>query len=425
MNNTEHYKKSLLAIALLTLTSQQVTAAGFQLNAQSATGLGRAFAGDAVIADNASALAKNPAAMMLFDNSALSLGLNIIQSSIEVKDATYQQQHLIAPNIGYGDSSNYDNAGNDSYVPNLHMIVPINEEWAVGANLYSNFATITEFDDSMVAAEYGGYTELKTVNLGLSAAYRLNQHWSIGGGLDLIYGEGKLQRTLNVYSPVDGATLQSQRVLDVDVSALALGFHLGSVFEFNENNRFGFSYHYSPTLEADGDVSFKGDSAKDDTFYVPLPDMLEFSGYHHIKQTQFAVHYSMQWIGWSAFDILESKAHGTINNYQWKDAMHFSLGGSYYFNKDWTLRGGYMYDLSAQDTVSSLSVPDSDRQWFSAGLTYQLNKQANIDLGATYLVGKDVDVHESTQSNGFEISSVDATTRANAILIAVQYSHSF
>ena len=45
------FNPSLRALLLL---SSQVQAAGFQLAEQSATGMGRAFAGEAVIADNAS-----------------------------------------------------------------------------------------------------------------------------------------------------------------------------------------------------------------------------------------------------------------------------------------------------------------------------------------------------------------------------------
>ncbi|GAL13256.1 long-chain fatty acid transport protein [Vibrio astriarenae] len=30
--------------------------------------------------------------------------------------------------------------------------------------------------------------------------------------------------------------------------------------------------------------------------HLPLPDMAEFSGYHELEGTKFAVHYSVQWI---------------------------------------------------------------------------------------------------------------------------------
>ena len=185
------------------------------------------------------------------------------------------------------------------------------------------------------------------------------------------------------------------------------------------------SYHYSPTLEAKGDISYGSGTTADDTLFIPLPDMLEFSGYHRLQGTAFAVHYSVQWIGWSSFDTLESKEYGTLNEYYWKDAMHFSLGGTYYLSNNWTLRSGYMYDQSAQDEVTSVSVPDSDRQWFSAGFTYHFDDKSNVDFGATYLLGKDVSVSETLELSDSLSTTLNATTHANAILVAVQYSRTF
>jgi long-chain fatty acid transport protein len=411
MKKTATFQKTAIVVALA-LSTTQVIAAGFQINVQSATGLGRAFAGDAVIADNASVMARNAAAMALFDKTELSLGLNFLEADIKVSDSNYETI------TGFSGESQYDDAGGVSLPPNIHLIVPLNEQFAVGINLYSNFGTKTEFDDSFTGSEYGGLTDVKSINLGLAASYRINKQWSVGGGLDVTYGVGKLQRTRSTY-------LGGNPALDIDVAGSVLGFNFGTVFELNENNRFGLSYHYSPELEAEGDITYGDVIAKDDTLYLPLPDMAELSGYHRLTDTKFAIHYSVQWIGWSAFDTLDSKAFGTINQYQWKDAMHFSIGNTYYLNKEWTLRAGYMYDQSAQDEVTSISVPDSDRQWFSAGFSYHINEASTFDLGATYLLGQDVSVSEKTEKNGVEISSVTGTTHANAILVAVQYSHSF
>lgn len=411
MKKTALFTKTAIVTALA-LSTTQIMAAGFQLNAQSATGLGRAFAGDAVIADNASVMARNVAAMALFDKTELSLGLNFLKTDINVSDATYY-----GPTAATGAASNYDNAGGISLAPNFHLIVPLNEQFALGMNLYSNFATRTEFDDSFKGSEYGGLTDVKSINLGLAASYRINTQWSIGGGLDIIYGTGKLQRSLDV------GQSQKMELLNAETAGIGLGFNLGTVFELDENNRFGLSYHYSPEIETKGDIYVQGKKASD-TLYLPLPDMAEFSGYHRLTDSKFAAHYSVQWIGWSAFETLDMKTAAgrtALNNYQWKDAMHFSLGGTYYLNNSWTLRGGYMYDQSAQDNVTSISVPDSDRQWFSAGFTYHLSEASNFDLGATYLLGKDVAVSEAKK----DVSAINGTTHANAILVAMQYSHHF
>ncbi|MGL6313364.1 outer membrane protein transport protein [Vibrio sp. WXL103] len=429
MKNMRLFKKSVVAVTVA-LASQQAVAAGFQLNAQSATGIGRAFAGDAVIADNASAMARNPAAMALFDDVALSLGFETLITDIEAKNISYTGWDGTTGNF-----DNYDDIGGTSVAPNIHLIVPVNDKFAWGVNVYSNFGTKTEFSNSLAWSEYGGLTDLASVNLGLSGSYRLNDQWSFGAGLDFIYGTGKLERKAGAGFP-GGVILpgQGDTLLDVDASGFGVGFNIGTVYELDENNRFGLSYRYSPEIEAKGDITYLGDSDSDGKLHLPLPDMAEFSGYHRIQDTKFAAHYSVQWIGWRAFDTLDATINGekeTLNEYNWQNGWHYAIGGTYYLNQDWTLRAGYMYDTSAQGDTKSVSVPDSDRQWFSAGFTYNIDQKSNVDFGFTYLVGKDVRVEENTENPAFpifgpeDISSMSATTRANAILVGLQYSRTF
>ncbi|WP_070963584.1 outer membrane protein transport protein [Vibrio sonorensis] len=428
MNNTRLFKKSLIAVTI-TLASQQALAAGFQLNAQSATGIGRAFAGDAVIADNASVMARNPAAMALFDKTELSLGFESITSLIEVKDATYQNN---LPVLSGGSPiiasvPDKDDVGATSIAPNIHLIVPVNDKFAWGVNAYSNFGTKTEFGDDYIAKEYGGLTDVKSFNFGLAGSYRVNDQLSFGAGLDLVYGQGTMKRG----NP--GLFGSAPYALNVDkADGWALGFNVGAVYEVDENNRFGFAYRYSPEFKAEDD--------KGQEINLPLPDIAEFSGYHKIEDTQFAVHYSIQYIGWSSFDKIEfrnlNSAASPIGNlgggsydklYQWQDGWHYSIGGTYYLNNDWTLRAGYMYDTSAQDSLTSISVPDSDRQWLSTGFTYHIDNESNIDFGFTYLMGKDVKVNEEIKvpTTGSVATSISATTHADAILVGLQYSRSF
>ncbi|EPG0367920.1 outer membrane protein transport protein [Photobacterium damselae] len=401
MNKKRLFTKTLVAAAV-TIASQQAMAAGFQLNAQSATGLGRAFAGDGVIADNASTMAKNPASMALFDAPALSLGVIAIDTDVKVKDTTFMGRPIDDASIG-----------GTSFAPNIYYIHPLNEKWTVGAGLYSNFGTKTEFNDKYAANAFGGLTDVKSVNLALSAAFRVNEHWSLGGGLDVIYGSGKLER----YMPKGLIGPNKVTLLDIDADGIALGFNVGGIYELNEDNRFGLSYRYSPTLDAKGDMSYAKADITNHKLKMPLPDMAEFSGFNKLND-KFAVHYSIQWIRWSEFDVLETSGGVNLNNYEWQDGWHYSIGGTYYLNDTWTLRAGYMHDTSAQDKRTSISVPDSARNWFSGGFSYHLDPKSSIDVGVTYLVGEDV---KAIEGNGL----LTATTRANAWLYGIQYNRSF
>lgn len=403
MNKKRLFIRSAVAMAVA-VSSTSALAAGFQLNGQSATGLGRAFAGDAVIADNASVMARNPAAMALFDSPELSLGVIAIDTDVVVKDTTYTTP--------LGNSAlNEEQIGDISYVPNLFYAHPINDKFSVGAGVYSNFGTKTEFGNTYAANEFGGLTDLKTVNVGLSGAYRINDQFSIGAGIDFITGSGKLKRS---------GLLLGDNLLNVDAEGEGFGWNAGVVYELNDNNRFGLSYRHSPDIKASGNMVYMaGLQDMSGDLVMRLPDIAEFSGFHQLNN-KFAVHYSVQWIEWKTFDTLTTTNGTVLNEYHWQDGWHYSLGGTYTVNEDWALRAGYMYDTSAQDSKKSISVPDSDRQWLSAGLTYNWSKKASIDLGVTYLMGEDIQVKES---NG--ITSISATTRANAWLYGIQYSYKF
>ena len=428
-------KKTHLTLAIIaTLTSLHLQAAGFQLNSQSATGLGRAFSGDAVIADNASVMAKNPAAMMLFDTPALSLGLIAINSDINIQNTS-----ITAPTPAGIMSFPVENAsiGDASYVPNIYYIYPLNEQIAIGASLYSNFGTVTKFPDNYggslpgalknSADIYGGTTDVKSINFGLSAAYRLNAQFSVGAGMDIIYGHGKFTRGRGLSTTLPSSLTGTTNLVDIDADGFTVGFNLGAVYEINENHRFGLSYRYSPTLEADGDITYIPNAAQGKPFNlnneklkIPLPDIIEFSGFHQLNN-KFAVHYSIQWIGWDSFTRLATTDGTVIKEYQWQNGWHYAIGATYYLNEKWTLRAGYMYDTSAQDQLTSISVPDSDRNWFSGGFTYHLNAHSNIDFGITYLTGKDINVTELSTG----APQLNATTHADAWLYGLQYSLTF
>ncbi len=408
MNRNAVFIPSAIAFAI-TLSSPTAFAAGFQLNSQSATGLGRAFAGDAVIADNASVMSRNPAAMTLLNGTEVTFGGVAIDTDVKVKNGNYSNVAGSVNNI------TTQQIGGTSFVPNVFVAHPVNQQLTVGAGIYSNFGTKTEFAEDYVASEFGGLTDLKTVNFGLSAAYRLNDALSLGIGIDIITGTGKINRSKNIFG-------NNLALVDIDAEGTGFGWNAGIVYELNDKNRFGFSYRYSPDIEAEGKIQQIGNQLPG-KLVMKLPDIAEFSGYHQVHE-KIAVHYSVQYIEWSAFDTLSTTENKEIKAYNWKDGWHYSLGMTYAWNEKLTIRSGYMYDTSAQDQLTSISVPDSDRQWLSAGLSYHISENSDIDFGFTYLLGESTDVEENIDL-GPAPSKVTGTTHANAYLYGLQYTYRF
>ncbi|MCL1063905.1 OmpP1/FadL family transporter [Shewanella benthica] len=413
----KNFNKTLLAIAV-TLASTQAMAAGFQLNSQSATGIGRAFAGDAVIADNASVLSRNPAAMALFDEKQLSMGLTYADVQVQVSDVTHG-----------GSGANYgsvDDAAEAKIIPNFYYVSPINDKFAYGVAMFSNFGTgtdTTELSNNIIGGELPapidllGKTEVTTINFNLSASYRINEHFSVGAGIDVIYGQGTLTRGGSVPTQEGPAHMD---LVDVDADGISFGGIVGAVYEINDDNRFGISYRFSPEFSADGTVNYGGTDFEE--INIPLPDIFQVAGFHQLTD-KFAVHYTAQLTTWGDFDEISvsDPVDAQLKHYAWDDSWLFSLGGTYTLNDSWTLRAGYMHDQGVVGELSSISIPDSNRNWYTAGATFNLSKQTSLDFGLAFVRGEDVSLTEISAIVG----DVHAMTRSDATYYSMQYNYKF
>ena len=176
MSQKTLFTKSALAVAVA-IISTQAWSAGFQLNEFSSSGLGRAYSGEGAIADDAGNASRNPALIMMFDRPTFSAGAVYIDPDVNISGKSPYT----------GRSTDADNIAPTAWVPNAHFVMPINEQFGWGASVTSNYGLATEFNDSYIVGEYGGKTDLKTVNLNLSSAYRLNDSWSFGLGFNAVY----------------------------------------------------------------------------------------------------------------------------------------------------------------------------------------------------------------------------------------------
>ncbi|WP_429209904.1 outer membrane protein transport protein [Aeromonas veronii] len=443
---TTIFKKSLIA-ATIALATGQVHAAAFQLNEHSASGLGRAYAGEAAIADNASVLARNPAAMTTFDKMAVSVSGTYIKPDVDVEGKT--SGNLTTPTGTVPNYFNRDASASDiapaAFVPASYFIQPLNDQWAWGIGLFSNYGLSTEYDKNFAAGSGAGDTELLTFNINPNIAYRVNKQFSIGAGINAVYAEAELNRYAGVLAPVLSQPVKAggtgvPHSTDTKIASLkgdtwGFGWNVGTLYEVNENHRFALTYRSQVDLSFDGD--FKGTTSGyktvDGNLKLDLPAQAEFAGYHRLNQ-QFAVHYSVNWTDWSAFEELKATSSQCKNGVclqkdeKFKDSTRYSIGGTWYINPAWEARLGFAYDNTPIEAeYRSLSIPDSDRIWYSAGATYHINTDMSVDFGMAYLDGKKVDVNEGLVSHDGTINNPrwQGTSHGNAFLASAQFNMKF
>ncbi|MFZ7274192.1 outer membrane protein transport protein [Avibacterium avium] len=459
MNKKTLFTKTLLSSALLAVAGG-AQAAAFQLAEVSSSGLGRAYAGEAAIADNASVVATNPALMTLFKTNQFSAGGVYVDSKIRV-DGTVTATAGGRP-VTRPQSANNNDVVPGSLVPNMYFVAPINDKFAIGGGMNVNFGLRSEYGSDYSAGVFGGKTDLSAINLNLSGAYRVTEGFSIGAGLNAIYAKAEVERTAGIlddalnavaaspspYAPMAaqvGAGVEKGTVLThlEDRSAWGFGWNAGLVYEFNERNRIGVAYHSKV------DVKFKDRNA---VSYMPygvqpyvgagsltlnLPGYWEISGFHQLTDA-FAVHYSYKYTEWSRLKNLhatyESVPAGSRNGdlafhkeERYRDNTRVALGASYLVNDQLTLRAGIAYDEAAAPTEhASASIPDTDRTWYSLGATYKFTPNLSVDFGFAHLRGKKVNFTE-TQSLGGGLVEVkaDYRSKSSANLYGLNVNYSF
>lgn len=393
--------------------SCHISAAGFQLNEHSSVGLGRAFSGESAIADNAASGNRNPATMTMFQRPVLSLGVTYVTPKVTI-DGTSPK----------GNSLRNDNITPSEAIPNLHYIHPINDKFAVGMSIVSNYGLSTEFNDDYAAGMLAGTTKLTTGALTLNGAYRLNQHLSFGAGINAVYADAKIVRHGGELgdSPMFPANRTSE-IAYLSGDKWSHGWNLGLLYEVNENTRFGLSYRSRVKLDFKGDYRSalpsglnvpglpKGTDGKTITGYLDLelPEIWEISAWHRVAP-KWAVHYGFTYTGWNSFEELRGlNSQGDVVFHKdegFKNNIRMSLGTTYDYSNDLTLRAGIAFDDSAAPPSSrSISIPDQDRLWLSAGTTYRLTPAATVDLGLAYMHGQNVTFSEKAGAATYEFNA--------------------
>ncbi|HEH9399830.1 TPA: outer membrane protein transport protein [Aeromonas sobria] len=437
---TTIFKKSLIA-ATIALATGQVHAAAFQLNEHSASGLGRAYAGEAAIADNASVLARNPAAMTTFDKMAVSVSGTYIKPDVDVEGKTSGNLTLpngaTVPNVFNSDAS-ASGIAPAAFVPASYFIQPLNDQWAWGIGLFSNYGLSTEYDKNFAAGSGAGDTSLTTFNINPNIAYRVNEQFSIGAGINAVYGAAELNRFAGVLGKPKGTPADTS-IAHLKGDTWGFGWNVGTLYEINENNRLALTYRSQVDMSFDGD--FQGTTSNnkvvDGNLKLDLPAQAEFAGYHRLNQ-QFAVHYSVNWTDWSAFQELNATSAGCnspgkpgvclYKPEKFKDSTRYSLGGTWFINPSWEARLGFAYDKTPIEAeYRSLSIPDSDRIWYSAGATYHINPDMSVDFGMTYIDGKTVDVNEGLVSHDGTVNNPrwQGTSHGDAYLASIGLNMKF
>ncbi|MDG6285512.1 porin [Glaesserella parasuis] len=383
------FTKTALA-SIFTFSAAGASAAAFQLAEVSTSGLGMAYAGNAAVADNASVVATNPALMTKFKQVEISVGGVYVDADVDV-EGSFGTKTTLNGNVIASSPVSDANAKDiipSAIVPNLYVVAPVSERFAVGGGVNVNYGLKSEFPTNYSAGVFAGKTELTAVNYNLSGAYDLGYGFSFGVGLNAVHAKATLERHFGALNPMAPTATASRLKGD----KWGFGWNVGLAYDINENNRLGVAYH-SPV-----DLRFKGKYVGTQSTNVEIPGRLnlelpaywEISGYHKLTE-KLAVQYSYKKTHWNSFQELRAiDNNGKVllqKDEKFNNNSRIALGVSYDVIEALTLRAGIAYDESASVAHPSISIPDTDRTWYTLGATYRFTPSLSVDLAYAHLRG--------------------------------------
>ncbi|HDG1715727.1 outer membrane protein transport protein [Vibrio cholerae] len=428
--------KTLLSCAVafgLASVSTFTQAAGFQLAEYSATGLGRAYAGEAAIADNASAQWRNPAMLTYLEGTQVSAGAIYVNPNVDVEGTVNHAQ------LGKTHASSKDFA-HDAVIPNFYLSHQLNEQVALGFALGTNYGMETDLGTEFAASHFGNQASVISKEANLNIAYQILPQLSIGGGVRYVMGEGHFGATApaknlirhpvtnNVMTLPKGTTLKYMEGEDN-----SWGWQVGSAWQINQEHRVGFAYKSEVVMDFEGHaegVSYG--SYKPGMMSVTLPATAELASFHQLND-QWAIHASINWTDWSSFKELTAvfpEKSDLIKSENWEDNYRFALGTTYQYDAKLALRAGVAYDTSAVDDKNrTATIPETDRTWVSVGGSYIATPQLTLDAGFTYIFAKDATINEPRDASDQTAAAIGGAftgnVSGNVWLIGVQANYRF
>jgi len=402
-----------VATALGRLASSAV-AGGFAIGTQSGSGTGNAFAGGAAAADDASVAWYNPALMTLLPGKQVAGALHVLKPSFKFENQG-STGAFAAPGTGDG-----GDGGDWAYVPNGFFTWAFNPNLSFGLALNVPFGLKTEYDTGWRGQFTALKSEIKTVNLNPTLAYKFSDTVSIGGG----FSYQMIDAELTNFAGPNGISKLSA---DDD----AFGYNLGVMVQASPTTRIGAHYRSRIKYELEGDVTLSANPAGNGDVRADLdvPESLSLSIFQTLGNWELMA--DLTWTGWSSVQQLQvirtsgplSGATLTTLQFQWDDTWRYGIGANYKMSPQTKWRFGLAFDETpTNDTTRSPRLPDQDRTWVAFGLQWKPSKTSILDVGYAHEFIKDAKVNTTVAGVP---GALVGTFKNQADILSVQYSMSF
>ncbi len=454
MSNHSRVSLSASAVALLLVAAApHAMASGFQLREQGASGQGLSYAGISAGSTDIGGMFFNPAVLNRFEGNQLQVGFTNILPSTKFSNGAASRAGIPAasPFSAISGPASTGNAAKSAVTPTLYAMWSLNPRLKVGLSVNVPYGLTTQYDDNWIGRYHGLRSQLETVDITPTVAFRFSEKWS--GGVSFVARRAKAELSQAVdfgyeaymgvaqlapagitnTNPLTGGPVVYPGAADGKVTvtgdAWGYGFKAGLLFEPTKDISIGMGYQSAIKENIKGDATFSipstvpmglaalyqinpgatkkayldglaaaftaGTANGPVTAELNLPAVITL-GLNVQVTSAVTLSAEVERTQWSKFQELRLKFRNpatqsdNVTNENWKDSTFVAVGATYRPGGAWTWRMGLAMDSApVDDTYRTPRIPDADRTWISAGAGYRFSKGFALDFGYTHIIAKD------------------------------------
>ncbi|MEM7043381.1 MAG: outer membrane protein transport protein [Pseudomonadota bacterium] len=432
---------SLLAAFCLTAWPSPAMPAGFAIKNQSGLAQANAFAGATAGAESIGYMFFNPAGLTRHHGHLTEIGTAYLVPRVRFEDGSASTV-LASPIAG---ASAQGDVADDALVPSVYVMASLGETWRAALGINAPFGQKTTYDPDWIGRYHARRSELSTVNINPTFAWRPGPSLSVGAGLQVQHIETELSNaidfgTIGAAAGVPGAVPTAQDgEASVEGDDWAIGYNLGILWSPKPATRFGIAYRSRLEHSLRGRARFTRDQAgiadalaastgrfvdSNSSAEATLPATLSVGAYHDID-AHWAIMGEIAWTSWSDFDELRISFDNpnepdNVTELAFNDTIFAAVGVAWTPNDAWSVRGGFAFDQGAtRDRFRTPRLPGGDRYWLSAGVSYTPAAWLQLGVSATRIFVEDSDIALTTDGPGNQFrGNISGTVEADIDTIA-------
>jgi long-chain fatty acid transport protein len=414
-------KKSVLTV-LMACMAGNLSAAGFRMANQAAApnAMGNAYV---AVAEDASSVWYNPAAMVNLEKTNMSLGSVMVISQTK--------HHNTESNTSITDKTHRTY----TLLPHFYATHKLADKWALGLGVNVPFGLSTNWDDTKaITRSIATYSTIRAMDYNFNAAYKLDDKLSLALGLDYYKLDAEMDKWYTVLHPISGATLYDAEYL-LKGDGHGTGYNVAAMYKYTDKMQFGANYRSGVKVNVKGSVFHPALGGPGHGYFndantrIHLPDMFQLgAAYQYTDKWLFSA--EADYTNWATYHKLVIKWNNdtttSTEQKSWNSVWAYRVGAQYKYADNLKFRGGAYYDNTpVGDRHLETRSPDADRIGLSLGAGW--TKGAfTVDASYLYVMFKD---RTSIGSLGGSTASanhlLDGKYTANAHLPAITVGYKF